>query len=205
MYKFGKNLIIGLLIVSTLIATSVSCTKENGTPKEEQKTEDVIQEKGFWVAFAIVVAAVVVIIKCTEGQYSETKTVNADGSYTVTKKCSGMGHCAINAHATTKEGKITPVSSVEYFDPIDLEGQGMLAQDNKGRIIYAMENTPENLKSFDRFFYDDKISISRPWTIDNINILKQLNTSVQKIVVQGSYDVHTEKEGDRILKYIIIK
>jgi len=205
MYQFFKNSIIGLLIFSILVSTSISCTKEDNVPQNEQTTEIANGQKAWW--WIVVVAAVVIAV--TEGQYSSTTTTttNPDGSTTTTTttSCKGLGHCAhqVIAGGNGTGGEI-PVSSIQYNEPVDFYGQGMLAQDSNGHIIYGMEYTQDNRASVDRFFYRDEISISRPLVIDNPIVLEQLNVT-DKIVVQGDYRVHTAIENGKQLKYIIIR
>jgi hypothetical protein len=124
-----KNLIIGMLIFSILISTTVSCKKEESLPVDKSKTEEVVVEKFPWGP--VIYALVIVIVKVTEGQYK--KTTHPDGTI------------------------------------------------------------------------GDNISISRPLVIDNPDVLRQLEVSVDKIVVQGDYAVHTCVERGEEVKYIILR
>lgn len=194
-----KNITISLLIFAILFNTTVSCKKDEALQSIiEPQTEEVGEQK-VWVGWFIA-AVVIVIIKVTEGQYE--KVTSPDG--TITEKCKGMGSCAMRVVIPpTGEDDEIDVSSVHYYEQVDYTSEGILGFDKEGNIVLAISNTVKD-GSRDRFFYDKKISISRPLVIDNPDVLKQLNVS-EKIVVQGDYIVNASTEKGEDWKYIVIK
>jgi len=199
MNKIFKNLTICLLTVSILISTTVSCKKEESTPMNEINTEEIGPQKFPWGV--VIVAVCAVIVKVTEGQYYKETYPNG----VIKEGCKGWGTCAMQVvmPPTGENGEID-VSSLHYYEQIDYTSEGVLGYDRDGHIVLALDNTPENRTSSNRFFYSEKISISRPLIIDNPEILKILDVS-EKIIVQGDYAVQTYTERGEEAKYIIIK
>lgn len=63
-----------------------------------------------------------------------------------------------------------------------------------------MSNESNNEVCYKNFFYNDVIEISRPWIIDDCEVLGKLGRHDKAITVQGKYTVYTLEDG----KFIII-
>jgi hypothetical protein len=198
MNKITKNLAIGLLILSILISTTLSCKKEESLPINTQNFEEINEQKNVVIAL---VTVVVIIIRVTRGQWERETKPNGE----VTERCSGFwGSCSVNIVIPPEGGNPEiPLSSRFYYEQEDYSFEGVLGTDIDGNIIIAMYNTPDNRDSYNSFFYGNNISISRPFIIDNPDVLKQLNVS-EKIVVQGDYSVQNYSARGEEAKYIII-
>ena len=199
MKNIFKNLIICLITVSILISTTVSCKKEENLKSnlEPQMVEGTV-EKAWWQWVVTIVCAVA--IKVTEGQYE--KETKPDG--TIIERCKGWGTCSMQGSTKSNGKGEIDLSSVKYYEQPDYIGDGVLGFDNKGNIVFAMDDSPNNLNAQERFFNGKFVSISRPLIIDNPEVLELFDVS-EPIVIQGNYDVHSVTEEKSTIKYIIIK
>lgn len=191
-----------LCVVLSISLVLSSCSKEqnvNDIVSEQNNTIENV-EKSWWHAFIAVVAAVVVIIECTEGQYYEHTIYHQDGTIaSIEKGCKGIGHCAINARKTNS----APISSFVYEEIGDFTLPAMLITCENGKIILAIEKNEKNEKEYQQFFYDKVINISRPLIINNADILKTLHIDTP-CIIQGDYVVKTIAMQGEELSYITI-
>ncbi len=190
--------IIAILIAAIVFATS--CKKQETPVKLAETTQAQVIEKVPWIP--IIGGIVYVIVHVTEGQYYKEVTYNPDGSIASIKEgCKGWGSCSVRGETQNAAGVFSSVSSVIYGDDYDYSGEAQLVKTKDGKILLKMSNEPYNEDCYKNFFYDDVIEISRPWIIDNPDVLKELEYSRDKaITVQGKYPVYTLEDG----KYIII-
>lgn len=200
-----KNAVAFCLVISILTYTT-ACRKSSPISNEEN-TSLVIDngEKLPW--WAIVVAVVIISINVTEGQYHQTITTDPNGSTTTTIDCIGLGHCHISSNIKSI-GNDSPFSSLEALsstqldDGYDFKGDAQLIKTKNGKVLLRISNSKGNKETYERFFYDNEISVSMPYIIDNPSVLRHLNEEANvPIVIQGDYRVY---DGDGY-KFIILK
>lgn len=196
MKKLEKTVLF--LIIFGMLFNCSSCSKESN--EQYSGTESIAnQDKGPWWKI-IVIAVTTIIVECTEGHYYEIQ-YSDNGHIIHEKGCKGLGHCALNGKNATNG---TPLSSITDYGRIgDYAVKAVLGTTEKGEVI-LMLNSAENVSTFNRFFYDDIINISRPLIIDNEQIMKDLNL-IEPIKIEGDYLVHklTGNNGESI-NYIIL-
>jgi hypothetical protein len=107
--------------------------------------------------------------------------------------------CSVRASvkATGENVSQTPIK----MDGYDYSGSAFFARLVSGEIVYAMEKT-NNEEAFNRFFYADRISISRPFVVDNPYVLNKLMVT-EPITIKGNYNVYQAEELP--MKFIIIR
>ena len=181
------NFFLVLIVLGSFLT---SCKKEIPILDESNQT---IQESNKWW----IPAAVYIIIKLSEGQYS--KITYSDG--TVVESCDGIGSCAISGVINDDSNYAgEDISS----DPagVDFEfitEEGILGVDTDDNIIFGMDETADP-EARDAFFYDSAIHITREYLIDHSHVLTTLGLD-EPIVVEPGYYAVNERDG---LKYIII-
>lgn len=189
--------IIALIILS--IIASTSCKKQETAAKLPETNQVQAINKAPWIP--IIVGVVYVIVHVVEGQYYKEVTYNPDGTVASIKEgCKGWGSCSVIGEKRNASGAYTSISSVTYSNDYDYSGEAQLMKTKDDKILLKMSNEPNNEVCYKNFFYNDVIEISRPWIIDDREVLGKLGRHDKAITVQGKYTVYTLEDG----KFIII-
>ncbi len=190
--------VTAILIAAIVFATS--CKKQEAPVKMPETTQAQTIDKVPWIP--IIGGIVYVLVHVTEGRYYKEVTYNPDGSVASIKEgCKGLGSCSVRGEKQNASGGFTSISSVVYGDDYDYSGEAQLIKTKDGKILLKMSNEPNNEACYQNFFYDNIIEISRPWIIDDYEVLDKLERLYDNaITVQGKYEVFTLEDG----KYIII-
>lgn len=193
---FNKSIIA--LLVATIVF-STSCKKQETAAKLPDPNQTTTIKAIPWGP--IIAGAVYIIVHVTEGHYTKVTTYNPDGSVaSVTEECKGWGSCSIKGETQNSSGELHSVSSVVYGDDYDYTGEAQLVKTVDDKIL-LMINEENNNTCYKNFFYDKVIEISRPWIIDNPEVLEIIgHKDGKEIIVQGKYEVYEFKDS----KYIII-
>ena len=193
---FNKT-IIALLIAAIFFSTS--CRKQEAAVKLPDTNQAQTINRVPWIP--IIAGVVYIIVHVTEGQYYKEVTYNPDGSIASEKEgCKGMGSCSVRGEKQNAAGGYSPISSVVYGEDYDYEGDAQLIRTADDKIL-LMVGEQNNNTCYKNFFYDKVIEISRPWIIDDPEVLDKLGRRNGKnITVQGKYEVYTFEDS----KYIII-
>lgn len=192
------NKTIIALIISSIIA-STSCKKQETAAKLPETNQVQAINKAPWIP--IIVGVVYVIVHVVEGQCYKEVTYNPDGTVASIKEgCKGWGSCSVIGEKRNASGAYTSISSVTYGNDYDYSGEAQLMKTKDDKILLKMSNEPNNEVCYKNFFYNDVIEISRPWIIDDCEVLGKLGRHDKAITVQGEYTVYTLEDG----KFIII-
>ena len=191
------------LILSFLLLSTACSKKDVSSQNDDEEQSELNVAKGPWTWVGLLIGAVTVIIKVTEGQYKETTITYPDGTTITTKECSGMGHCHMAAYLNGPNNTYgSAISSSQEDDGYDFMCEAQLVKTSNGHVLLKMENTYANADACQRFLYDSILSFSQSFVIDNGLVLSQLGkTSNNSIVIAGEYDVYDSQDG----KFIILE
>lgn len=192
-----KTLVLSL---ATFILFATSCSK-SATQKEPPKQATTVNPANTSY-LAYLVAFVIIVIKTTEGQYSKEEKANG----TVIEKCDGLGTCAMSGKVVSTDEDL---SSTDNYVLDDIAHNCFIGKTTDGRIILGGKKDGTNDEEIDNLFYDISINISRPFNINNPNVISELGLPVgSTIEVLGDYDVFsedTDNNGTLDTKYIVIQ
>lgn len=188
-----------LYLVCSIFLLFTSCNKHQ-VIQPASTSQNETMDNGEKAPVLIIAAAIVfVIVHVTEGKYHKETIVNADGSSSEREWCEGnWGHCSINVSKSNG----TFVSSQQLDEDIEYDYfcNASLIKSTDGKVVLKINNDTENINTCKNFFYDRKITISRPLTIDRVSVLNELKHD-KPITIQGEYKVYDDIDG----QYIIIE
>lgn len=202
--KRMTSFILALLVLNLV----VSCKKEEvnqlNQPVEDISNDSEIHKVAPWVIYLAAAVVVKVVVALAEGQYEEVTITLPDGSSKTTKKCSGIGSCAIpssiNNAGGPGDGESLSSEEIDFDINVSQDIDGEYIKLDDGRIIFTIN--PNN-DGYNNFFYSDVISISKPYKIDNPTFFELMGLDgVTSLLVSGEYDVQTDDEEQ---KYIVIQ
>lgn len=191
-----KYLTLGLASLMLLVN---SCSKPSNNNKSHTITPK-IEEQSF--IQVLLFAAVVITMQVIHGQYQKTTYPNG----TVKEECDGIfGTCAMNL----RSNGIILSSSSDYDTDHEITNT-FLGKTHDGKCVLGIQKDGINNDYFNQFFYSDNINISRPFLLDDPNVINTLGLPVgTSIEIVGDYNVYgVDENGDGTndgnVKYIVI-